>query len=61
MFFHQLFINIYNITDIDSLKRKTLTQVVLVSFFFYVIDCNVFLSIPKHNGYGFISESFALN
>ena len=61
MIFHQIFMNVYNITDIHSLiSNRKIMQGSLEPVFF-LSTVKPFAILLKHNGYGFISEPFALN
>ena len=55
--------NINNITNInDTIIRRKIIKPYMYPFDpFYVIDFKSFAIFPKYNGFGFVSESFALN
>ena len=54
--------NIQTIFDINNIITNRKDVVIsLYPYFLHVIDCKIFRKLPKYNGYGFISESFALN
>ena len=63
MFFHQIFVNIYNITDINSLTTKGKLYInLLSSAFLHAVIMLMSLEIfHKHIEYVFISEFFVLN
>ena len=56
-----IFMNINNITNIDiMINRKIGYLSIYFLFFFMLLAVTYFVIFPKHNIYGFISESFAL-
>ena len=62
LFFHQILVNIFNITDINSLiTNRKILDLFIHSSFFYVINSIFFQIFLKHNGCDFISESFTSN
>ena len=52
-----------NITSINNtiINRKIIAIYPFNSVFFMLLAVKLFGIFPKHNGYGFISEFFALN
>ena len=60
MLFHQRFMNIDNITSINNvIINGKIVDIHLMLFFSLAVKS--FEVFPKHNGYGFISELFALD
>ena len=62
MFFHQIFLNIDNITNINYIKINE--KIVDISFnptFFMLLAVKAFELLPKHSRYGLTSGSFTLN
>ena len=54
--------NIDNITIINNIIiNRKFVHVHLILFFSMLLDVKPFKILPKHNGYGFILEFFALN
>ena len=54
--------NINNITSINNIIiNRKFVDISILSCFFHVKDVKSFEIFPKHKGYLFISESFALN
>ena len=57
-----LCIFIFNITNINNpITNNKIVEFSIQPSFFHVIGCKSFEIFPKHNGYDFVSESFALN
>ena len=54
--------NINNITTINNIIiNRKIVHVIFNPVFFILLAVKSFEIFPKHNGYGFISESFAFS
>ena len=59
-FIYDITINV-TITIIIIINRNIVCQSIFIYIYIYIIDCKYFEIFPKHSGYGFIAEFFALN
>lgn len=54
--------NIYNVTNVNSIIINRKSQTYLFNpAFFMLLNVKPFEVLPQNNGYGYLSESFALN
>lgn len=65
MLFHQIFMNVYDITNINSvIINRKIAHISIQSIFFFscdhVINCLKYFQCVR-SGYGFISETFTMN
>ena len=64
MLFHQIFMNVYDITNINSvIINRKIAHISIQSIFFscdHVINCLKYFQCVR-SGYGFISETFTMN
>ena len=62
IFFHQIFMNVFNIINISSITIYTKIIDISIKTCFFILSVDKSLElVPKHNGVTTISESFALN
>ena len=59
-FIYDITINV-TITIIIIISRNIVRQSIFIYIYIYITDCKYFEIFPKHSGYGFIAEFFALN